>query len=376
MHRSELQREDYASTVFPSLERHFSRVLGRQTEIDVNAVRGDWRFFPLAGAFVHKRCCTDVRYFLRDLIRFTPRLRRLPVQALAGTAATTKLGLRFAGSKAFSVSPPPQHPESIVILIGNQRLRVLDFRAGVTTVASKHGYGNECITRELTGRQKSGLGPRVLDANVDEGWFTEPIFDGYALPRVPPWFRRVAIDRMVLQQLRQVTETTSETVNTRAFLEPRIQNIRARLEELSARFATDTTGAFRLLDAGFRVLDEQQSTETCFAHRDLQPGNILISRDGNDIAIIDWERSGRASACYDRLTFTARTRAGAGIAKRLRDVLETGTHKTGRHEVAHAMIEDLLFFAEENSSQSLKRPTQGLQTYLSEAADLVAVLRK
>jgi len=118
-------------------------------------------------------------------------------------------------------------------------------------------------------------------------------------------------------------------------------------------------------------------------HGDLQPGNVLVSRDGREVTIIDWEHSAERWRHYDRLTWAVGGRGGLGLAERLGAVVE-GAAPAGlpalpagrgarQQAVALYLLEDLLWFAHESRAGPYRRVSGGLSARLAELPRLLAV---
>jgi hypothetical protein len=121
-------------------------------------------------------------------------------------------------------------------------------------------------------------------------------------------------------------------------------------------------------------------------HGDLQAGNVLVRRDGSDFSIIDWEHWGKRFSHYDRFVYGLGARAGHIIVERTRRFLRGGADELAlapfpkdlrwrRAAVAAFLLEDLLWFTDENLRGPFSKPSSGWAKRLALRDPLLALLR-
>src|SRR5690606_30205999 len=92
---SELEaREDFSTILRTTLADGWSTTLGRPVEVSVRGrVSGqDWFVNPVFSAIHTRGVDPEVRHFLADSLKFTPKRARLPAQFLLGVGAATRAG--------------------------------------------------------------------------------------------------------------------------------------------------------------------------------------------------------------------------------------------------------------------------------------------
>lgn len=329
-------REDIDGIVVRTLERAWSLEFGRSFRVEPGgAGEQRWRVQPLLSGYFVEGASSAPRRFLRDQFRHTPVWRRRLPQYLLGTALASRVGLRLTGPVAFSVTPAIPGAEERLVVPGNRRLRTFDFASGRSRVVLKDGFSRAAIEREVAVRGGGAQGPfiPITRSDVAEGWFEEPIFDGYAMPRCPPWFRQRALGQRALELLEAWSGQATREVDARSYAEGLAERIRgALLEDERAPKDNVKEKTLRRLD---ELVARANGTAllTSRSHGDFQPGNVLVSRDGGRVLLTDWEYSGERSVDYDRLVWALGSRTGRDLDGALR-ALERGRGRGAAAPVA------------------------------------------
>lgn len=320
-------REDIDGIVVRTLERAWSLELGRSFRVEPGAAGEQrWRVQPLLSGYFVEGIASAPRRFLRDQFRHTPVWRRRLPQYLLGTALASRVGLRLTGPVAFSVTPAIPGAEERLVVPGNRRLRMFDFASGRSRVVLKDGFSRAAIEREVAVRGSGAVGPfiPITRSDVAEGWFEEPIFDGYALPRCPPWFSQRALGQRALELLEAWSGEATREVDARRYAEGLAERLRGAL------LGDERAPKGRVKEKTLRRLDELVARATGTAlltsrsHGDFQPGNVLVSRDGERVLLTDWEYSGERSVDYDRLVWGLGSRTGRDLGRELRAIEKAG----------------------------------------------------
>ncbi|MCP4448939.1 MAG: phosphotransferase [Myxococcales bacterium] len=376
-------REDFDAVLYSTLEAGWSAMLGYP--IRVEALRGPtaqtWYVSQTLGGFFVGRPGKRVREYLRDGLRYTPRKARFVPQWLISTGLSTSLGLEIASTKAFSVSPEITRAGSMLVVPGNQRIRVFDFRKNVVRVILKTGFSPDAMAREISFRKQYGSEPFVLEILKmadDLTWFEEPIVHSYALPRCPPWYRRSSLAATALGDLEQWSSAFTHSVPSREYSDTLLERLFDLLELLKERFTScDLRPAQGFGKALAAVASEMGELELAPSHGDFQGGNVLVTKASRRPIIIDWEHSGERWRYYDRLVMGLSTRSPARLSTRWKAFIAGDTKESALSALpkspswrtsacALVALEDLLWYASESLAGPYSRPSEGLTLLLSE----------
>ncbi len=342
-----------------------------------------WRTHTLLGGFFSERPSAKVRHFLRDGFRGTPVRKRVIPQWFLGTGLSTTMGLRITSSAAFGMQSPPPHARHLLILPGNQRIRVFDFLHGRVRTILKDGFSSRTMRTEVLVRGTAQGEPFTLPIETHDldgintlPWFEEEIFSGYALVRCPPWLPQATLANSAMRQLSSWSELRARPVRCDDYLEGVIAQCQEYAGQVGARFGEHHVAAIpeaiRIVKTAAMAIDELFVGPT---HGDFQPGNILVNRRGTTIKIIDWEHAAERSTLYDKLVFGLHTRSAHGLAGRWalfinnaapQPTLQSLPHspKWRRSAAALVALEDLAWFLRESLSGPFTAPSAGLPLLL------------
>ena len=329
MRVSELRaREPFDEVLRSSLARGWSELLGTQVQVSAHQVGQAWFLSWPFGMYHLREPSSRVRRFLADGFRYTPRRWRLPAQFLLGTLMSTKMGVRHGARFAFGVTPPVAGAEDMLVMPGNQRIRVFDFRRARVRVLLKDNFGPKGMRRELafrTEHQADFLMP-ALDRADDGTWFEEAILDGYvALPRSAPWVDQVQVAEMALVGWEawtrgQGTErlSGSECATT---LARHVQDAIGVLDD--KRLDAGAVISSALIDSLVARCDGLDEVDVVLSHGDFQPGNVMVAkRDSTKVVIIDWENVARRFSWYDRMVLGFASRYGGDLAGKMQGFVD------------------------------------------------------
>lgn len=346
-----------------TLQRGLSDWMGRVVRVRAPGAGQTWRVQPLLSACYVRSPGRAVRRYLRDGMRYTPRRRRLPVQFAGATALTTRSGLLLSSRPLFAIEPGLIRARELVVLPGNQRVRILDFGAGSSRVLAKEGFDRAGMRREIAvrGSGRPGPFPPITAADPDAGWFVEPIVDAVALPRLPPWRSRERALERALARLGAWQAGHGRTRPGAEWARDEGGAVRAALEAVAVRFQVDLGGLERHLDA-LLARAAVGPVELAPSHGDFQPGNLLVDGRG-EVHLIDWERSAERMRRYDEWTLRLRSRSPPGLGDRISRALRGGLPEVSNPaaEVARFALQDLRFYLDESAVGPLRVPSAGLE---------------
>ena len=340
----------------------------------------EWRVQPLLNGIFVPEIDAVPRRFLRDSFTFTPVTWRMPAQYLLGRFLSSTVGLHLSSHFAFSSSCRLPDQESLLVMPGNRRIRVFNFKSGTCRVFLKSGFDSGTMLREIEIRGSSDGGPfPLLSAWHENGkWFEEPIIEGYALVMCPPWIERHSIEHRAFEDLEKWCKITMKRVKVGEYLEPLLRGLHHDGTEIKRLYGPKDALP---PDTWFDVLCAQairfDYTETSMTHGDFQGGNILIDRRGSHIFLIDWEYCGRRFIHYDRFVYGLGSRSPRGLSGRVRRFLNFEAspwplailpkdRSWRRWALALFLLEDLAWYMRESVTGPFTNVSEGLQIYIAE----------
>lgn len=310
-------REDFWRIFGDTFSKMWAGILERPVRVSLG-VRGGgqlWRVQPLLTAVFSGTPSRRARRFLRDSFCFTSVKHRMLPQLAAGAALTTPLGIRGSSRGAFRVVPAIPGPEHLLILPGNRRIRLFDFGRGMSRVHIKSGFDRGAIGAEVTVRGGGAEGPFVpiTRHGADFAWFEEAIFEGYSLARCPPWFAAHRLARKAVAALDDWAEA-GDTVSAKDAATDLVDSIGSMVDSMPH------LAGLQIVHTSERLAERVSPSihvERTASHGDLQPGNVLVGREGTRVVLTDWEFHGLRIAHYDRLVLALGARSPRGLGSRL-----------------------------------------------------------
>lgn len=317
------QREPFTEILSATLSAGWSEQYGGDVQVlPPDATRGiEWLVQPVLSACYVPQVMPSARRFLRESFRYSSRPLRRPAQWVLGTLLTTSLGIRISGHPYFRAAGRLPYPEALLVLPGNQRIRVFDFATGVVRTFLKVGFDPGTMLREIEIRGTGRVGPFPSLTRWDSHgrWIEEGIIDGWPLPACPATVNRGTLEEQAFALLDRWLTESAEAVDARAWSTKLQASIRSHAENLDTRFPFAYTESLNrwatCLAAQAATLGEITVAES---HGDFQPGNIYVERATGEARLIDWEHSRRCFAIYDVLVYYLRLRFPLGLAGRLR----------------------------------------------------------
>ncbi len=352
-------REDFEAILVETLRRGWSLQYGSEFRVSLPSRRGEQIWFeqPLLSALYTRRVERRVRRYLADSFRYTTVTWRAPAQWVLGTLLSTAPALRLRASPALSVSPDVANSESLLVIPGNQRVRIVDFDRGLCRVMLKDGFDSRAIASEAAVRGPGHTGPFVSLTTVDlaNGWFEEPLIVGFNLARCPPWRDRAGLMCQAFDKLVAWARPSYESVDAAAYAAGLVTRIEEQLEQLEERFGPGVGRGVRERLVGLQaVAGRLGQTQTARSHGDFQAANVMVHTPSQQsvqqrshgpgssaasvgsgqtqVLISDWEYSGRRFYAYDLLRWGLGAGNPPGLAQRIRrfteeaKVKEVGLH--------------------------------------------------
>ncbi len=373
-------REAFSDILIETLKNGWIKHLALSIELFApQESHGDfWFMHPLLNACCRARPSWKVKQFLRDSFCFTPITWRVPFQWALGTALVSRFGLQLTASPVFRTLGAVPNSSDLLIVPGNQRIRVFNFSSGICNIYLKSGFATETMRRdiEIRGRGPSGPFVRINDWADDYTWFEEPIIDGYPLPRCPPWYPRVEYEQIAFRVLSTWLEQTTIEVSVIERVNPLLSSIQNHCMAIRNRFPDFNSD--RIIQWADILAEQSLSlgmVEVADTHGDFQPGNIIVGKRDRSVYIIDWEHCGQRFRPYDVLVYYLKSRSPKGLAGRLQRVLlEDNTllmdfciaGSSQKEVLAMFLLEDVAWFLAENTTGPYLAITEGLVLYQNE----------
>jgi hypothetical protein len=376
MHISEMRRrEDFDAILAETLTRAWSLREGHP--VTVRSAEGapegqHWRFLPVHSAFVLRSPGPRVRRFLADSIRYTSRRGRRRLQWIAGTLLSTPVGLALSQRSGFVVNPPIADAEELIVLPGNQRIRLFNLRSQRTWVYAKEGFSNALMVRELALRTSSQGAPYppILAHDPEGRWFEEPLLAGWNLARCPTSIEPTQAVMDALQALERWSIGTAQIVSASEHVDALATRIRAGLVTLSERFGYDPQPWGAWLTSLVEHASEGD-VHVGTTHGDVQPGNIIVHPGGSEATLIDWEHCRERMLPYDRMVIVLEARYQRDLAARLRAFVGGQSLPWWREQpelradrrtlAARFLLEDITFQVDEAAAGPYREITAGLR---------------
>lgn len=368
------EREPFLDLATATLSRAFEQLFGHPFQVTAGQGAGQaWLALPPLHGFFTAHASGEVRRFLKNGFRYTTVARRGVPQYLLGTVLGTRAATPLA-RKAFSVSPPVPSAEALLLMPGNQRFRIFDFRRWTTRVVAKRGFGSRGVEGEV--RFRSAMtGPflPLIRWAADFAWYEEPIVDGYALARCPPWLDRDRAASLALQDLDRFAARTRRLGSREEYVGALMDCIARSNDVVHARFARPLVNAASLARLRDCALAGPRSIELAQTHGDLQPGNIIVVPGAHPV-VVDWEHARERLRRYDGWVYSLGTRRGDRLPRLARCALELAGE--ARADFAAFLLEETRFYVEEASSGPFPRIPRGCEQFAGDLARVTDILRR
>lgn len=353
------QREPFVEILTGTLSQGWSEQYATSVRVIPAEKRvGDvWKMQPLLNACYHQPLGWKARDFLRDGFRHTPVVWRRPAQWLIGTVLASSYGLKRWSESVFQVIQGPVEINRLLVMPGNQRVRVFDFQTNTSRVLLKAGFEPGGMLREIQirGTAIAADGPFLPMTDWAEGgdWFEEPLIRGFTLPRCPANLPRARYEQRARVALSEWLDNTTRSVEAREW----IASLHQKLTDLIACNATryprfEREAIQRVVEVLIRQAQTLERIEVAQSHGDFQPGNVLIEPQTDRVYLIDCEYSEYRLKQYDFWVYELRSRWPSGLANRLIAFVRGGCQTRGgeafsrsecRAQLSLFLLEDLVW---------------------------------
>ena len=218
----------------------------------------------------------------------------------------------------------------MLIIPGNQRVRIVDFSRGLCRVMLKAGFDQRAIASEVAVRGPGCSGPFITLTTVDleAGWFEEPLLMGFNLARCPPWRDRAELMRQAFGALETWSAPSCVPIDARDYAAQQAARVGELLGRVEAAFGPEVAVGIPAKLAHLQTAAATLGmTRTSRGHGDFQAANVMVESASGRVFIADWEYSGRRFVDYDLLRWGLGAGSPPGLAKRVQRFLSQGTIK-------------------------------------------------
>ena len=286
-----------------------------------------WFCNLLLNAIFAEDTSSDVLAVVRKGYAITPfRWRRHLQRGYVALATHNTFAPRMA-SCALGIQPPLPGAEHILIMGGNNKIRVIDVVERRVWEVLKVGFDPICINREIEVRNAPDFWPVPALRSVasDHAWFEEEYVNAVALNRLPYDRDHRPFVAEAFSALQNWIERTRTVGDTAEYVDGLVAGIKHKVERATLITSAEKEGILRWLGSARRLLDQMmpgsgRMLPLAVGHGDFQDGNILV---GNDrLWLVDWEHSLQRQALYDVLVFALRSRFPSGLTMRIQNALD------------------------------------------------------
>ncbi|AKF25185.1 hypothetical protein YH65_07105 [Sulfurovum lithotrophicum] len=234
------------------------------------------------------------------------RLKRWMQTAYVNLATTFPFSFFFAES-VLEINPLVPHAKDILILGGNNRLRIMDLKSDSMIVILKKGFSryffdNEVLLRE---KMKDMDIPKLLSCNPAHSFFSEEIISGTPINRLQDDQTAQEALEKAISNLQTLYGQTIEEIELPSYESQLHSEIDGLLD--NKVFSSIRDRVLSLCDKLFSFESNRETISLAMTHGDFQAANILLDKD--NIWLIDWENAKKRSVDYDALTFVLKARS-------------------------------------------------------------------
>jgi hypothetical protein len=221
-------------------------------------------------------------------------------------------------------------PSNICILPGNHSIRIVNLDLKQCVVIAKKDYSSSKLNNAVTARiaYPDLPGPKLIDFNLLEGWYSEERIFGLPLDRTG---NQAKVSNSFLAAktfLLEMYEDTRISVKADTWMKSRYKDIDRAIGSLPSCYKESDIVSIRAVKSRLAILsrmmiDPAYLVSVAFTHGDLQGANLLVpSHDkSRDVYIIDWEYAGKRCSHYDLFVYGLRSRSSKEFASRTKLLL-------------------------------------------------------
>jgi len=300
----------------------------------------------------------------------------------------------FARSNVLSISGCSTSLHGWVFIPGNHSIRIIDLVNNQCIVFYKQGFNKSFFLMDVEVREKYLLPyvPKIIDKNIENGWYKEDRITGLPLNRLRCVEDRGRAFGKACESLRYLYAKKITYHRLDDYLSTVSDKIETVLKSSFVEIPHDSYHQIKCVKSWLEdVLKEYANKEvvTVLTHGDFQPANILYDVESEDCWLIDWEYASARSVFYDALVFDLQARANRGLSKRFAGYLseleggevfcawtQFSLTENNSYYLTLFMLEDLLVKLEEVAVPAIANKLGSLKPWLDEVISIQRSLLK
>lgn len=308
-----IKREPFWEILFSTLDSYYQNIDGKKRNFQLrskkikdlfnkNIFLVNSKLNIIFNPHVDKNIFTQTK---KEFSYHPNRLKRLMQTVYVNLAMTFPFSVLFADA-VLNIKPLIPHSHNILILGGNNRVRIIDLESRSMIVILKNGFDRYFFDNEVLLRENLlNLDiPKFISSDSDNFFFTEEIISGTPINRLDNVdSAHKALEQAILN-LQKMYEQSIETVELIKYTS-QLQN---EVDNLISNniFASIKSRVIRVCDQLLSFKQYDKTINLAMTHGDFQAANILL--DENNIWLIDWENAKKRSVNYDTLTYVLNVR--------------------------------------------------------------------
>ncbi len=235
--------------------------------------------------------------------------------------------LRYFFSQAkIHITKYSEFPVKICILPGNHSIRLIDLDLNRCLVIAKKGYGVKKLKNAVSSRlaYPSLPGPRIFEANIEEGWYLEERIFGLPVDRIESESKIKSSLSAAKSFLLDMYDKTATSESAATWVGEKFEELDLAIDSLPSCFKAADIRHLQLIKGQLQALSQMvigsdYQVSIALTHGDYQSANLLVpSADrSRNVYIIDWEYSTRRCRHYDWFVYGLRSRSSKGLASRV-----------------------------------------------------------
>ncbi|MCG2721657.1 MAG: aminoglycoside phosphotransferase family protein [Thermodesulfovibrionales bacterium] len=408
-----LQREPFGDIIENTLSQFLTtylktpyrctwKKLGILKRITANSVSYDGEVFfcnPYLNILFPKNAGPLIFDFVRDNYLHTPFRHRRLIQKLYVNFASHPYTSLLLATNILNIHPKLPDSRDIVILGGNNRIRIIDLRKMRTWDILKTSFDQSYMAAELAARNQPGEWPfpKLHSVGEDGTWFESEYIPAVSLNRIDYKDSDTHLVKQALQFLGEWLNLSVAVSSVKEYAECLIAQIESAYKGKGHR-VTDSELLQQFIDGMRELLKihlENASSEIILAHGhgDFQHGNILVDTGGK-VWVIDWEHAGQRQIAYDYLVFALKSRFPYGLSLRIKVALENPDALLSKLPTVHEkfqtpfmderrrpvillvfLFEELLWNFRENANPLFSRTSGALPQLMAEISPCLQSIR-
>lgn len=308
-----LEREPFWEILFNTLDSYYQNIDGKKRNFTLKNKRTKDLFNKdillvnsklniIFNPYVNKNIFSQTK---KEFSYHPNILKRWVQTAYVNLAITFPFSIIFA-NHILEIDSFIPHSNDILILGGNNRLRIIDLQSNLMIVILKNGFNRYFFENEILLR-KNLLNldiPKLISSNSTNSFFTEEIISGTPINRL---HNNQLSEKALKQAISNIQKMYNQTIKTITLS----QYVSQLQNEVNILIKNDIFSSIsdRVKKLSNQILSFKKNGKTidlAMTHGDFQDANILLDKD--NIWLIDWENAKKRSINYDTLTYVLNAR--------------------------------------------------------------------